>query len=120
MGRTWAVLLLACGAWAHSHVMDIHQGGVTTSVPLDGVRRIVFSGLGGGEPPAAPVAQLGTAVDGQILLAWTPVPGALEYRVYEVDPATGGETLLLATPATSATLAVPANAVRVLVVKAAR
>jgi hypothetical protein len=57
---------------------------------------------------------------GEVPLTWTAVPDAQEYHVYEVDPATGGETLLLATPDTSATLAVPANTVRVLVVKAAR
>jgi len=120
MGRTWAVLLLACGAWAYSHVMDIHRDGVVTSVPLDGVRRIVFSGLGGGEPLAAPVAQLGLPNGGTVPLSWTPVPQAVAYRVYQVEPATGVETLLLDTPDTTATLAVPANAVRVLVVKAAR
>ena len=118
--RGWAWVLLAGVAWAHSQVMDIHQGGAVSTVPLDGVRRIVFRGLGGGGVLAAPVARLGQPGGGQIPLTWSVVPTATEYRVYEVEPATGDPSLLLATPDTSATLSLPANAVRVLVVKAVR
>jgi hypothetical protein len=119
--RGWVLLLLAGGAWAHGHRMDIHLGGSgTVGVPLAEVRRLVFSGLAGSDSLAAPVATLALPSGGQALLSWTAVPEALEYRVYGVDPSTGAETLLQSTSGTSVLLDVPASAVRVLRVRAAR
>lgn len=61
----------------------------------------------------APVAQISYPATGQIVLNWSSVPGATQYKVYQSAALGGSYTLILTTSATTATIAAPADAVRI-------